>query len=782
MAGLLWMVAFLGIWMVTPFMGEGVVAFREFPGRVLISLPYLFSAFAVMGAVLFIGFSAAQHRGSAGRFDRINAWLKWLALFPALGLLGLSHAPQFGTLLHIFVSPCIVAAAVARDFSTGSVARCDRRGLDWALLFTLGTVLFCFLGVWVTKTIGEHGGDEGHYLTQAMSLHDDGDLDLRNNLGENVPKETFAMAHISPNSRNGKWYSYHVSALCFLLAPTCGHGLYARHLVLGLIAGLGVAGVYLLARLLGATRRGGWAATLLMGGSTLWGIYACRALPEILGGTLAVYGFVAIALLRQHPVRALWLAIPCIGALPWAYIRFIPLALTLAGLYGIQCLCLTLPWRQRLIRLLAFGVIILAVWTLFLCNQYRMFAGGMAHPVPNMLMACPGGLWGILTSSRGILVAFPIFICALLGAIGLLCHSRHRIPALGVLLCFLSIWLTSCSVPDWWGGSTLPGRFLIVTVPLLMGTLALVLDVAPAGFRFVAFYLGLFSINMFSFLLSVFPDVRGLFSPTIVGDFHFLVSPFPHFLTAAGEAFPWLVVVGAVLLAFLWLCPRTPVVLQYVIIAVTAGAFFWWRIPPDTANFYPLWTAQKWQRAPSTRASMWACGDTSHPLPLLDFSNVISEGRWPRTAREVNGVTAKQVNLDGVVSYPLIPTNGWEPHPEYRWATLIDPFPAGRHDYALRIRARITGNSDVEFVVREGGRTCVAKTLKAGTTLVEEFAFPVPNKTRLFVLMRFTDPSESSRFIVDELTVTPYQASLARAGNLTVGGPLNRDGTGHLLK
>ena len=176
--GLLWMSAFLGLWILTPFLGEGVVVFREFPDRVLISLPYTFSAFAGTSAVLFVAFCVAHRQGNSGRFIKINAWLKWLALFPAIGLLCLWHAPQFGTFLYIFISPGIVAFAVVKGFCEESSGIKDRRGVDWTILFATGTILFSLLGVWVTKTVGEHSGDEGHYLIQAKSLHEDGDLDF----------------------------------------------------------------------------------------------------------------------------------------------------------------------------------------------------------------------------------------------------------------------------------------------------------------------------------------------------------------------------------------------------------------------------------------------------------------------------------------------------------------------------------------------------------------------------------------------------------------------------
>jgi hypothetical protein len=69
MAGLLWMSLFLVLWIATPFLGEGVVVFREFPGRVLISLPYTYSTFVGVSAILFIGFVVARRCGKTGRFS-----------------------------------------------------------------------------------------------------------------------------------------------------------------------------------------------------------------------------------------------------------------------------------------------------------------------------------------------------------------------------------------------------------------------------------------------------------------------------------------------------------------------------------------------------------------------------------------------------------------------------------------------------------------------------------------------------------------------------------------
>jgi hypothetical protein len=53
----------------------GVVVFREFHGRVLISLPCTYSTFAGVSAILFIGFVVSRRYGKAWQYSKITAWL-----------------------------------------------------------------------------------------------------------------------------------------------------------------------------------------------------------------------------------------------------------------------------------------------------------------------------------------------------------------------------------------------------------------------------------------------------------------------------------------------------------------------------------------------------------------------------------------------------------------------------------------------------------------------------------------------------------------------------------
>lgn len=767
LANIVWSALFLGVWLGTSLIGQGVVIFREYPDRLLVALPYAYAALGLVGAAFFILYTRGRRAGSGGG----NRWLRWLALLPLGAMPFVLFMPRVGMAMHMFGAPLFLALAVS-GMRGGRWAEGERPGgacpRCWVALFMVASGLYCMLGLWVTGTVGEHGGDEGHYLVQAQSLHDDGDLDLRNNLGMVEPGDLADVAHISPASRGGRWYSFHFSVLCFLLAPTWGHALIWRHGVLGLLGGLGVAGVYLLGCALGASRRSSMLSAILMGGSTFWVIYSCRALPEVLGATVAVYGGVAIAWQKRYPWQSALLGMACIGVLPWVYIRFAPLAVMLGGLYGLASLTAGGGGRSRL-RLLVAALGVLTAWLAFAGIQSRMYAGGTVAPVASVFMADPSGVWQVLVSSRGVLVACPVFLVALINVLVLLKDQTTRGVAAGILLCFAGIWLTSCTARDWWGGATLPGRFLLVTLPLLMAGLAVALDRAPSGVRFMAFYPGFFSINILGYLLASYPAMKSLQGPLMAGDFHGLLTPLPRLLNEPGSGFPWLVVAGALLVLWLWgrpgLAQRGSVILVSAGVVGAVGLVLNAPVP----RYYPLWTAQKWERIAPRRAFLWAFGDRTKPVPLLDHSNLCRQEGWPRGASEVSGHRALQVNTGGRISYPRIESNGWGEHPEYRWATLMDPLPVGGHDYALRIKAEVQGTSDIELAVRVGGVTRIQRGYKAGAHIDETMAFSVGARTRVYILMRFVDPAEEDRLLISSLEFSPFVEKLAHLGHLSYG-------------
>jgi hypothetical protein len=162
------------------------------------------------------------------------------------------------------------------------------------LAVVLSAVFFTVVGWHFSKLAGEHSGDEGHYLVQAESLYKEHDLDLGNNLKRDGSGGIqYRRHHVSPTSRDGHIYSWHPFGLSLLLWPAMGAGLFARHVVLGAIAALGVAGMLALAVVCRARAAGAFFVTGLVALSPLWAMYSFRALPEVLGAALLLWLTVA---------------------------------------------------------------------------------------------------------------------------------------------------------------------------------------------------------------------------------------------------------------------------------------------------------------------------------------------------------------------------------------------------------------------------------------------------------------------------------------------------------
>jgi hypothetical protein len=385
----------------------------------------------------------------------------------------------------------------------------SRGTIVWAVLILLFSLtVYATSGFIFSSTVGEHVGDEGHYLIQAHSLYEDGDLDLKNNILDSLDDQEDPATvclfnyHIAPNSRNGAWYSWHPYGLSVLLAPTTLWGLTGRHIALGFISGLGLAGLFLLCRRMGSGTLASLLAVLSLGTSVYWGLYSMRALPEVLGGTLAIWTFWAIATQQQRPWLTLLVAAACCVFMPFAQTRFVPVSLMGIGLYGLFGLLGHEPLKTKLFRLSAFTLLCIAGYGLYLAIQTSMFSGGGSYPIRETLFSYPIGAWAVLASDRGLVSIFPVFLW-LAGAmvIWFITDKANRLFCLGIAATFLACLLTSNTYPGYTGGSSLPGRYLVVVVPLLFVAAAVMLERADRIGRGCFFCLSLFSTML---LFSIF--------------------------------------------------------------------------------------------------------------------------------------------------------------------------------------------------------------------------------------------------------------------------------------
>lgn len=393
-----------------------------------------------------------------------------------------------------------------------------RRTTFFALLvLVVAVIAFAHGGYRFSKTVGEHVGDEGHYLIQAQSLYEDGNLDITSQLltslgVDDLSQLSLPRFHVSPRSQGDALYSVHPYGLSLFLAPSWKWGLGGRHIVLGLISGLGLTGLFLLCRRMGAGNTASLLAVASLGASAFWGIYSYRALPEVLAATLVVWTFWAIAVQRERPWLSLPVAAMCCIYLPFAHTRFIPLSLMGIGLYGLFGLLGAEAWRGKLVRLAAFTGVCAAGYGSYMAMQYAMFGATGNYPVKAAMFSYPMGLWEIFVNDRGLLSHFPVFFW-LAGAMVAwwVVDRENRWFCLGITVTFLAGLLTTATYPWYTGGSSLPGRYLIATSPLLFVGAAVMLERVHLAARTWFVFLSLFSSLVFILVWVNLPGIGRAF-------------------------------------------------------------------------------------------------------------------------------------------------------------------------------------------------------------------------------------------------------------------------------
>lgn len=230
---------------------------------------------------------------------------------------------------------------IARLRATGPAFRA---ALIWALLSlvyasTLG--LDAFLD-------SDYGGDEPHHLLAALSLTEDGDLDVLDDYRASEHERFYPYSldmHGAPEG--GSLHEPHGAGFPVLIAPTFAvGGAVAVELLLAAIAAGCLALAYLLARRVTGDP---WAlaAALAVGLSPPLIAYGSAVYPELAAGAaLAGAALLALRLSERATASA---ALGCgalIGALPWLGVKFVPAGLVV-GVFALRAL------RARGGRLLA---------------------------------------------------------------------------------------------------------------------------------------------------------------------------------------------------------------------------------------------------------------------------------------------------------------------------------------------------------------------------------------------------------------------------------------------
>ncbi len=751
----------------------------SFPGRIMLLAPsgLQFRAWAIGGVCLILATLLLMWRRRHAQrtsLERAQACLVWLPVLSLSARLLQVPWPMLSGNLLYYGAPAVMAWALYVAYTpTCSVSPgrgASRR--EWVLITVVFTLLYGLLGCYFTKAIGEQSGDEVHYLIQAESLYRDHDLDIRNNVG-NPPADMAETLHVSPNSRDGHWYSWHTPGLSFLLAPTVPWGWPVRHLVLGLISGLGLAAFFSLCRRL--SRDTATAVLLLgmLGLGTLWGVYSCRVLPEMLGVTLTICGVLAILNRTERPWPSLTLLLLLIIALPFAYARFLPVAAVLGGCYGLFELLDPRPWRQKWPRLVLLAGGGIASLLLFLGFQAHLFGWHLlqAHSATAFSFA-PIFTWHSLASDHSILYSTPLFACALPAGLGLLFNRGYWRFGLTVTLVFLVILCTWGSCSWYHCGASLAGRYLAVTVPLLVAALAVVLPGTQGVFRWLVFFFGLFSITMFLTELVVLPQLHTNFTTPYDVDvvhplFDRLLRPFYNPAVPV-QWWPALTLYGGI--ALLLLRPAWPRWAQLGVLAAIVVVFAVHVFPlPATSSqqhggailgpAYPVIVSGATRNA----CSLWQ-GLPPHrqATPIITTQNPGTNA--PRTLIRVD---------------QLAP-NDWAQR-GYRWAKLADPLPSSRGWRVAGLAARLDGAA-AEFVIREGAQLLASKKFPPQAVVREIFSFRTEKRGPLQFLVRLEGEGTWQTGV---LAISAFDPALLKKANLSLPTaaeiPADLTGTQHPL-
>ncbi len=602
----------------------------------------------------------------------------------------------------------------------------DKPRIGLALLILPAALLYTWTGYHAAEEVGPSPGDECCYIIMAGSLYTDHTLDTRKAWArdQNRDPATFRPAsymHLAPNARDGHWYSYHPFGLSLLLAPLWPWGtdsIVGRSIGMGLIAAAGCAGLWLLCRRAGASRRATLLSTLVMCGSLYWVSYASRVMPELPGAVLLIWLFWAVAAEKDWPWRTVWVAglTAVYGA--FMHLRVLPLGLLGAGFYGLAVLLREGPWRAKVTRLAVFGLILVVGYGIYFAMQRHLYTG-LAQPVWATLLSYPDGIWAILVDRYGAAAGFlPLYALLAAQAIWWGQDRRQVLLKLGLTATVVACAVLNCSnlyaFVSYW--DYVPGRYLFVAVPLLIPGLAVVVSTASrAAVAYVMFLclsgIGL-SIVYFHFLsdcgvmghpllhLTRLPDLTGFLMP-----FAFFYEPSTTLARFATVLFAVTSVAASyVLLRYRGRRAARVVALCLAAIAVTAG----WAHGLQRVNrtFSPSDVTACLERTDRRQVQLrrpaevvpdsWARLMQHEPVsPGLDAGNPLIVTSEDRDASSTNRV----------LSLPRAPASDWLGRP-LRWATLAPPFNSRRGEWLLTLEGSVTGRVEaLHLAVCQGGTT-----------------------------------------------------------------------------
>ncbi len=377
--------------------------------------------------------------------------------------------------------------------------------------------------------------DEPQYLLTALSLWEDGNLDISDEIEDEryrqfhevlLPQQTEAMA-------DGSRISPHDPLLPVLIAVPMGiWGWAGAKAALALMAGALAALVAWIA--VNRFRVSVGTAVMVSGLFALsppMAIYATQVYPEIPAALLLLAGFAS--LLGGLDRRGRLVLVVSVVGLPWLAVKYVPLAavLAIAGLIRMKR-----SHRWQMLGVFAFAGVAYLLGHQLIYGGFTAYASG-DHFVGGEFTAVGTqvDLWGRSTRLIGLIVdqGFgigawqPAYLLLPLAAGWALSRRQFRF---NVALSLLGVgWLVATFVALTMHGWWFPGRQLVVVLAVAAVLLAALVDRARVAARSLFAMAGLIGVVAFAFL--VVEGVGGQL--TWVVDFGSTANPFYRLITHA---------------------------------------------------------------------------------------------------------------------------------------------------------------------------------------------------------------------------------------------------------
>lgn len=393
-------------------------------------------------------------------------------------------------------------------------ATCSKGGLRRAMVVValIGTAAAA-LGIGVRATFGAHVSvDEPQYLLTALSLFEDGSLDISDEIAQGrwraysdvaLPVQTAVLA-------GGRELSPHDPLLAALLAVPMGLGGWmAAKASLALVGGvLGAALVWVAVRRFGVPLPLAASGAVLVTASPPLAVYGQQVYPE-LPAALAVT--LAIGALTGPLERAsLVSAGACIVALPWLSVKYVPVAGVIAAIAGFR---LFRAKRHPDLVVFVSGLAVMAAgylaghrliwggWTAYASGDHFQQSGefGVLGFHPDFVGRSLRLVGLLVDRDFGIAAWQPAWLLIIPAAVAL---ARWWSPRNGAVLVILATgwavatWVALTMHGYWW-----PGRQLVVVLPLAALAVMMWLSRLPTGARLVGLALGSLGVVAYAWLL-----------------------------------------------------------------------------------------------------------------------------------------------------------------------------------------------------------------------------------------------------------------------------------------